>query len=318
MVGKYLITGATGSLGTTLMKLLVDEDLRVLVRDEDEFTDRFGDIDVQVIEGDLSVEEDIDKAIDDVDTVFHCACMPYWHWGDLIGHTRRIIEAAEEEEKVVDIVFPGNVLVYGDVGPGTVREDQAHEHDTKKGTIRVNIERQLREANTRGECRTTVARLPDLYGPEVQSRTMKRIFPAVLDGTSVAWPGDLEAEREFIYAEDAARAMIRLAKSDVAWGKAWHVPGPGTTTASEFIGMAYDAAGTEADIVESKGTAMTLGDRFTKEAKEEKELLYMFLRPPIMDGSAWKRSFGVAASTTSYTEGLKSTVEWWRNVQGKP
>jgi nucleoside-diphosphate-sugar epimerase len=315
MVGKCLITGATGSLGATLMKLLVHEDLRVLVRDEEEFRERFGDIDVQVFEGDLCEEEDIDAAIDDVDCVFHCACMPYWHWGDLIGHTRRIIAAAEEEEKVVDIVFPGNVLVYGDVGPGIVKEDEAHDPGTKKGTIRVNIERQLREANTRGECRTTVARIPDLYGPDVHSRCMQRIFPAVLDGETVSWPGDLDAEREFIYVEDAAKAMVRLAKSDVSWGKAWHVPGPGTITARKFIETACKVAGTEADMREPWGTAMSIGDRFTKEAKEEKELLYMFLRPPIMDGSAWKRSFGHHPSSTTYAQGVRRTVEWWMKVR---
>ncbi len=315
MVGKCLVMGATGSLGTALVRRLKDEDLRVLVRDEEAFRASFGDIDVEVFEGDLCEMEDIDAVIDDVDTVFHCACMPYFHWGDLVGHTRRIITAAEEEEKVVDIVFPGNVLVYGDVGPGTVREDQAHEPGTKKGSIRVNVERQLREANARGECRATIARFPDLYGPDVHSRCMRRIFPTVLDGSTVSWPGDLDADREFIFADDAAAAMVRLAGSEVSWGKAWHVPGPGTTNAREFIGMAFKEAGHEPDLRESLGVAINMVDRFTKDAKEEKELLYMFLRPPILDGSAWQKSFGKVPATP-YEEGIGTTVQWWREHAG--
>lgn len=312
MVGKCLVTGATGSLGAALVRLLKDEDLRVLVRDEDAFLERFGDIDVDVYEGDLCEEEDIDRAIDDVDTVFHCACMPYFHWGDLIGHTRRLIASAEEEEKVVDIVFPGNVLVYGDVGPGTVREDQAHEPGTRKGTIRMNVERQLREANTRGDCRATIARFPDLYGPDVRSRCMRRIFPAVLDGSTVSWPGDIDADREFVYVDDAAAAMVRLAESKIAWGKAWHVPGPDTTSAREFIELAYKEAGTEPDLRETGGVAISLGDRFTKDAKEEKEIYYMFLRPPILDGSGWRKSFGTPPPSTPYEDGLRATVQWWK------
>jgi nucleoside-diphosphate-sugar epimerase len=318
MVGKCLILGATGSLGAALVRLLEHEDLRVLVRDADAFWDRFGEIEVDVLEGDLREEEDIDDAIDDVDTVFHCANMPYFDWGDLIGHTRRLIAAAEEEEKVVDIVFPGNALVYGDVGPGTVKEDQEHDPRTKKGTIRVNIERQLREANTRGECRTTVARLPDLYGPDVHSRLMDRIFPAVLEGSTVSWPGDLEAEREYVYVDDAAKAMVRLAESDISWGKAWHVPGPEDILARDFIEMAFEAAGTDVKVKESIGVAKSMGDRFTKDAKEEREILFMFLRPPLLDGEAWKKSFGKYPSTTPYAEGLAKTVEWWRKaIPGK-
>jgi nucleoside-diphosphate-sugar epimerase len=311
MVGTCLVTGATGSLGAALVRQLADRDLRVLVRDAMAFQRMFGDVDADVREGDLSVVEDIDDAIDDVDTVFHCACMPYFHWGDLVGHTRRLITAAEEEEKVVDIVFPGNVLVYGDVGPGTVREDQPHAPGTKKGVIRVNIERQLREANTRGECRTTVARLPDLYGPGVTNRCMRRIFPTVLDGNTVSWPGDLDADREFVHVDDAAAAMVRLAESDVGWGKAWHVPGPGTTTAREFIGKAFELAGHEPDVREAIGVAINMTDRFTKDAREEKELFYLFLRPPILDGSAWRRSFGADPPSTPYKDGLKDTVDWW-------
>ncbi len=313
MVGTSLVTGATGSLGAALVRLLADGDLRVLVRDEEAFRQRFPGVNADVREGDLSQVEDIDDAIDDVDTVYHCACMPYFDWGDLVGHTRRLITAAEEEEKVVDIVFPGNVLVYGDVGPGTVREDQAHEPGTKKGIIRVNIERQLREANARGECRATIARFPDLYGPDVRSRCMRRVFPAALEGATVSWPGDLDAEREFVHVDDAAAAMVRLAGSDVAWGKAWHVPGPRTTTAREFIGMAFREAGHEPVVRESIGLALNMMDRFTKEPREEKELRYLFLRPPILDGTAWRRAFNGDPPSTPYRQGLKQTVQWWRD-----
>ncbi len=313
MVGKCLVTGATGSLGAALVRRLKDEDLRVLVRDEEAFWERFGYIDVDVYEGDLCQEEDIDRAIDDVDTVFHCAGMPYFDWSDLIGHTRRLIESAEEEVKVVDIVFPGNILVYGDVGPGTVREDQAHEPSARKGAIRVNVERRLREANARGDCRATIARFPDLYGPDVRSRCMRRIFPAVLDGSTVSWPGEIDAEREFFYVDDAAAAMVRLAESKLAWGKAWHVPGPGTTSAREFIDLAYKEAGTEPDLRETLGVAISLGDRFTKDAKEEKELFYTFLRPLILDGTAWRKRFGTPPPSTPYEDGMRATVQWWKS-----
>jgi nucleoside-diphosphate-sugar epimerase len=311
MVGSCLITGATGALGSALVRRLAGgDDVRVLVRSEEAFRETLGDVRVRVFEGDLSEPEDIDRAIDDVDTVFHCAGVPYFHWGDLIGHTLRLIKSAEEEEKVVDIVFPGNVHVYGDVGPGTVREDQAHEPGTRKGTIRANIERCLRTANAEGECRTTVARFPDLFGPAVASPCQVRIFPGVLEGRAVTWPGDLDAEREFLYVDDAASAMVKLAQSDVSWGQAWHVPAPRTTTAREFITMAFQAAGTEPVLRTCGRTALKLGRG--KDPKEEAELFYLFTQPPILEGEKWRATYG-PHPTTEYEEGLRRTVEWWKD-----
>ncbi len=310
MVGSCLITGATGALGSAIVrKLAGGDDVRVLVRSEEAFRETLGDVKVRVFEGDLSEPEDIDKAIDDVDTVFHCAGVPYFHWGDLIGHTRRLIKSAEEEEKVIDIVFPGNVHVYGDVGPGTVREDQVHEPGTRKGTIRANIERCLREANAEGECRTTVARFPDLYGPGVTSPCQSRIFPGVLEGRPVTWPGDLDAETEFIYVDDAATAMIKLAESDVSWGQAWHVPGPRTTTAREFITLACRTAMTEPVLKTCGVTSLKLGRG--KDPKEEAELFYLFTRPPLLDGEKWHGTYG-PHPTTDYEKGLRRTLEWWK------
>jgi nucleoside-diphosphate-sugar epimerase len=292
-----------------MVRNLAQEDLRVLVRDGDHFEDLFPDLDVDLIEGDISEQEDIDMAIDDVDTVFHCVNATLFNWGDLIGHTRRLITAAEEEMKVVDIVFPGSIHVYGDVGPGTVRENQTHKPSSRKGDIRMNLERQLREANARGECRTTIARLPDLYGPGVMSPGQQRIFPAVVKGALVRWPGDLDVEREFIYVDDAAAAMARLGESQVGWGTAWHVPGPRTTTAREFVGLACTMAGTEPRLKSiSRGS---LKRARSKDERQEAELFYLYKKPPILDGHKWRKTFGPYPATP-YEKGLRSTVQWWR------
>jgi nucleoside-diphosphate-sugar epimerase len=305
----YLVTGATGSLGSAVVRRLKGQDIRVLVRDAELFQEMFPDVGAEVHEGDLSEQEDIDRAIDDADTVFHCAGLPYVEWGSLIGHTIRLIKAAEEEVKVVDIVFPGNVHVYGDVGPGPVTEDQPHDPGTRKGDIRMNLERRLREANAGGECRTAVARFPDLFGPGVHSRCQERVFPAVLRGEAVTWPGDLDAPRQFLYVDDAADAMVRLAATDEAWGEAWHFPGPGTTTAREFITLAFDTAGSEPTIRSSGRASMSLS--LSKEDRLEQELYYLFERPVLLDGSKWARAFG-EPDPTPYASGLRRTVEWWR------
>jgi nucleoside-diphosphate-sugar epimerase len=309
MVGTVLVTGATGSLGSALVRKLAGKDLRVLVRSEEEFHLRFGEeMEVDIYEGDLAEQKDIDEAIDDVDTVFHCAGCTYLEWGDLIGHTRRLVQAAEEEVKVVDIVFPGTIHLYGDVGPGPVTEDQEHKGGTKKGDIGLNLERTLLAAHGNGECRVAIARFPDLFGPWVLNRFQERIFPNVLEGKTVTWPGDLDAKRQFIYIDDATEAMARLADSKEGWGRSFNVPGPRATTAREFITMAFEAADEEPSIRSEGRAALKLSRGKAK--KEELDLFYLFERPPLLDGTVWTETFG-PPSPIDLEEGVKKTVAWW-------
>ena len=160
-----------------------------------------------------------------------------------------------------------------------------------------------------------MARFPDLYGPWVESICQRRIFPQVIKGEIVGWPGDLEAPREFIYVEDAAEAMVRLAESETGWGKAWHVPGPETTTAQKFIETAFFAAGHEAQVKSIGWASMAVGGLVKRDTKEEMELYYLFEKPPLLDGSRWKGSFG-PHPTRPYERGIRRTVEWWRAREG--
>ncbi len=314
---SWLVVGATGALGSALVRRLEGEQLRVLVRDALDFQDLFPDRDdIEVVEGDLALPEDIDEAIDDVDTVLVCASCELFHWGDMIGHTRRVIKAAEEEVKRVDIVFPSNVTVYGETPVELVREDHPHEALTRKGRIQLNIERCLREANAEGECRTTVARFPSLYGPGVVTTTANRIFGPAVQGRKVSWPGRLDVRREFVYVDDAADAMVRLAESDGAWGEQWHVPGPEATTARDFIAMAFEAAGHEPVVTEITRLGFAMRGRVSTDTKEEHELFYLFERPMLLDGSKWRRVFG-KVPTRPYREGVRATVDWWRTRPAK-
>ena len=78
MERKCLVTGATGALGSALVRSLDGRGVRVLVRSEEAFREQLSDLDVDAFEGDLTVQADIDRAIDDVDTVFHCAGTSYF------------------------------------------------------------------------------------------------------------------------------------------------------------------------------------------------------------------------------------------------
>jgi nucleoside-diphosphate-sugar epimerase len=316
---RYLVLGATGGLGSAVLRRLRPGEARVLVRDADEFwavhPGEGGDFDV--LEGDLSSDIDVDHAIDGVGTVLHCASTSYFHWGDLIGFTRRVIKAAEEEEQRVDIVYPGGVLVYGAPLGEPVKESEDHAPCSRKGTIQANIERCLREANTTEGCRTTVLRTPDLYGPGFECLMAERLFKRAAAGKAVKWPGPLDVPREFVYVDDAAEAMLMLAGSDRAWGEAWHLPGPAAITPKDLATMAFEEAGHAPHVERMGALAHRMQGTLHADWKEEQELLYLFERPVLLDGTRFARMFGRVPSTP-YREGVKRTMEWWkRRLEGE-
>lgn len=309
----YLVLGATGGLGSAVLRRLESEGepVRVLVRDGDDLRELHPRTNAEVVEGDLAVETDVDKAIDGARAVFHCAVPDFFNWGDLIGHTRRLVEAAEEEQERVDLVFPSNVWVYGRPDVDTVKEDAPRAPCSAKGTIQSNIERCLREACGRGECRIAVVRFPDLYGPGLACLAAERVFKRAAQGKAVQWPGPLDAKRELVFVDDAADALLIAARSERAWGEAWHVPGPAAITPRELISMAFQEAG-HAPHVEEMGALSHRAKGFlSTEWKQEHELLYLYQKPLLLDGTRFRRAFG-RLPATPYKEGVKRTMAWWK------
>ena len=71
---KVLITGATGFLGSAVLRLLIDEgyDVRVLVRKNADMRN-IEEYDVKIIKGDLQNTESLKSAVYSCEQVFHVA-----------------------------------------------------------------------------------------------------------------------------------------------------------------------------------------------------------------------------------------------------
>ena len=70
---KILITGITGRIGGNLAAQLVEQGHRVrgLVWREDQRVEKFKGIDLELIEGNLTKYEDVQKVTDGVDVIYH-------------------------------------------------------------------------------------------------------------------------------------------------------------------------------------------------------------------------------------------------------
>ena len=75
---KYLITGATGAIGSALVRLLAaeGEKVRAFVRDEEKFKRLLPDVSAEVITGNALNPDDMRQAVEDVEVIFHASTFP--------------------------------------------------------------------------------------------------------------------------------------------------------------------------------------------------------------------------------------------------
>lgn len=125
---KILVTGATGKVGSRLVKALAQRGNRVraLVRDRRHAVQLESDL-IELAEGDLLDADSLEAGVRGTDVVVHCAAFfrgataEQAHRVNALG-TRRLATAARDAG-VNKFIFMSTGLVYGPAGPHPVNED---------------------------------------------------------------------------------------------------------------------------------------------------------------------------------------------------
>ncbi len=162
-----LVIGATGSFGGHAVSALIKHGwrIRALARDPAAAAAKAGPrMPIEWVKGDGMSAEDVTAAARGACVIVHAANPPgYKNWGGLVmPMTRATIAAAKAVG--ARIVVPGNVYNYApDAGP-SIAEDAPQTPVTRKGKIRVEMERALREATTAG-AKVLILRAGDFFGP---------------------------------------------------------------------------------------------------------------------------------------------------------
>ena len=194
-------------------------------------------------------------------------------------------------ESQANVVFPGNDYVYGPFQKIPTPEDHPLAATTKKGRLRIALEKKLMDAHNNGKLKTVIPRFPDYYGPNVTNNLMKPIFMVALSGEKASWIGNLDVQHCFVFIEDAAAACIMLGETASAYGEVWHVPGAGPITGREFIDMAFKVADNKPDIGLLSENSIQAAGQMNPEVQELIELMYRFEEPLVLDGASFLLNF---------------------------
>lgn len=306
----HVVFGAAGALGAAVVRRLTAEGkpARAVVRNAD-LAHRVLPQSAEITVGDAASVESVSAVCHDAAVVYHCVNVPYSKWTAVMPSVTDNILAGARRAKAC-LVFPGNVYGYGPFQEVPATEDHPLAATSKKGQLRITLERKLMDAHGAGDVRVVVPRFPDYYGPNVTNKLMAPIFEAALTGKKASWLGKLDVLHDLVCIDDAA-ACVLLGTTDSAYGEVWHVPGAGPLTGQQFIEMAFKAAGTKPNVgVMGRGFFRFVG-LFVPDARELVELMYEFEEPLVLDGSKFARAFP-SFKYTPHEDAVRQTVEWFR------
>lgn len=222
-----LILGATGGIGGAVARRLHDEGwaIRALTRDTDKAsaTERRFDW----VKGDAMNAGDVLSAAAGASLVFHAVNPPgYRDWDKLVLPMLDNTIAAARAVGAT-ILLPGTVYNFGPDAFPVLYVDAPQNPVTRKGAIRVEMERRL-EAAARQGTQAIIVRAGDFFGPAAGNNWFSQgLVTPGKPVTSVMSPGLSGVGHQWAYLPDVAETMVRLVlkREDLPAFAVYHMEG---------------------------------------------------------------------------------------------
>lgn len=286
---SILVIGATGGIGGEVAKRFVLKGWRVrgLARDPEAAALKaawLGPIDWCA--GDAMRADDVIHAAAGVDVIFHGANPPgYRNWRGLaIPMLENSIVAARSAG--ARLIFPGNIYNYGP-DAGALLDEAAPQHPlTRKGKVRVEMERMLEAAAATG-VRSLVLRAGDFFGAHQPASWFGNAMIRPGRPVRAVWyPGDPAVGHAWAYLPDLAEAVFRLAVVEASlpafdryhFGGHWCEPGGALVDA-----IARVSARAKLPVRRLPWTLFYLAAPFATFFREALEMRYLWQLPRRLD-----------------------------------
>lgn len=203
-----LVLGANGGIGGEMMRKLLSRGWSVRALDR-----RRSGLDadgvVRVL-GDAMNPADVLAAARGAAVIVHAVNPPgYRNWGRLV---LPMLDATIAAARAVGarIVLPGTVYNYGPDAAPAIAEDAPQQPKSRKGAIRVEMERRL-EAAARDGVPVIILRCGDFFGPQAGNNWFAQgLIKPGAPVTTLTDPGTAGVAHQWAYLPDVAETMMRL------------------------------------------------------------------------------------------------------------
>lgn len=228
--------------------------------------------------------EAVTRACDGAAVIVQALNPPYPDWArELPRFTDACLAAAKATGATV--VLPGNVYVYGSAMPEALTEATPRAPDTRKGRLRVELERAYEAAAGEG-VRTILLRGGDFLDTRLAGNWFERFISAEVAKGRAIYPGPTDRPHAWAFLPDMARAAAALAakRAELPAFRAVGFPGLAPTGAELAAAMGR-AAGRELEVRPFPWWQLRLISPFSAMIREVLEMRYLWDVPHRIDGA---------------------------------
>ncbi|WP_050479606.1 SDR family oxidoreductase [Herbaspirillum rhizosphaerae] len=308
-----LVLGATGGIGGEMARKLQARgwSVRALHRNAGHMAARPGMDRFNWIQGDAMQRADVVAAARDVDLIVHAVNPPgYQRWAELVlPMIDNSIAAAQDFG--ARILLPGTIYNYGPDALPHLSEDSPQRPVTRKGAIRVELERRLQAASGDG-VRSLVVRAGDFFGPQAGSNWFSQclVKPGKMPA-SITNPGKQGLGHQWTYLPDLAETMMRLLEREAALDRfaTFHMHGHWDADGMQMINAIRRAVGNLSLPVRGfPWWLLAPASPFVPLFKEMKEMRYLWQQPVQMSNQRLRQVLGEEPHTP-LDQAVRATLE---------
>jgi nucleoside-diphosphate-sugar epimerase len=303
----HVVIGASGGTGSAIVRELVAQGKRV--RGVNHSGHANFPFDIELLKADAADSTQMREVCQGATVVYNCVNPPFTQWRELFPAVMEatIAGAAAANAK---LVFADDTWMYGKVNQ-PMTEELPSRPVSNKGVLRAWLAEMLLAAHSKGQVQAVIGRGGELYGPLVESVLGQNLFGAALSGKRAMWFGHLDLPLTPLFIDDFARGLVTLAEHDEAIGQVWHIPTAEPITGREFVHLIFEEVGRVPKVTALSSKVVKALGLFWPLAREGAEMIYQFEQPFVIDSSKYQSAFGEAA-VTSYREGIRQTIDWYR------
>lgn len=257
---RVLITGGAGFIGSHIAEYFQGKaEVRILDNLRTGHKRNLAGLDVEFIEGSIMDRALLEKAVKDVDYVFHLAAMisvpesmqkPVECVHLNAEGTLNVLEAAANA-KVKKLCFSSSAAIYGDNPECPKRETMLPEPKSPYAVTKLDGEYYCHMFTQEGRLQTACMRYFNVFGPRQDPNSAYAAAVPIFTAKAVAGEpvkvfGDGEQTRDFIYVKDIVAANVFMATHDftgvynVAYGK--------RITINDLVGKIKGIVGSESKV----------------------------------------------------------------------
>ena len=307
---KYLVTGGGGFIGSNIAEELLkrNEDVRIIDNFSTGRLENLGDfIDrIELIEGDIRDFWTVQEAVKGVDYVIHQAALPsvprsvknpLTSNAVNVSGTLNLLEASKHAG-VKRFVMASSSSVYGDTPTLPKHEGMTPDPLSPYAVSKLADEKYCKVFYELYGLETVCLRYFNIFGPRQNPESeyaavVPKFINCLLDSKPPTVYGDGEQSRDFTYIDNAVSANILATTAEMAPGKYYNVACGGQFTLNQLLDALREIIGVN---IKARYDSPRRGDikhSFADISRAEKELKYK--------------------TKVDFFEGLKKTVEWFKN-----